>query len=115
MTPYGRCSLLKYSTLGSVRRTRIILPVPKFNCINSSNEVDKILTYESRKKVEKESIIIIDVWMSDLECILDVRISIGLHKYLRNMKLKSYNFMVINISTKGYIDGHSIIQCKSCE
>ena len=48
--------------------------------INSSNEVIKILTNDSKKKVENASII--DVRMSDLECSLDARIAIGLHKYL---------------------------------
>ena len=43
---------------------------------NSSNDVVKILTNDSRKKVECKSII--DVRMSDLERILDARITIGI-------------------------------------
>ena len=44
----------------------------------SSNDVIKILTNDSRKKVENASIF--DVQMFDLECMLDARIAIGLHK-----------------------------------
>ena len=52
---------------------------------NSLNDVIKILTNDSRKKVENASII--DVRMFDLECTLDARIAIGLHKYLIIVRL----------------------------
>ena len=79
MTPYRRCLLLKYSVPGSIKRTQIISPERSSTTsanTNSSNDVIKILTKDSRKKAS-----IIDVRMSDLECILDERIAIGLHKY----------------------------------
>ena len=64
-----------------IKRTRMLLPernsITSANTI-SSNDVIKILTNDSRKKVENASIF--DVQMFDLECMLDARIAIGLHK-----------------------------------
>ena len=74
-----------YSTLGSLKKSCVVLPEPSSITsvnINSSNDIVRMLTNDNRKKVENESII--DVLMSDLECMMEARYDIGLHKHLKS-------------------------------